>query len=234
MQSFFDNLHNEGRVRLTSADAPTLAEIDAATNGLLDFEREYRLNLAGTAPVPVWSAVRWGAAGVYRAAQFLAYRELGPDALARDLGIPCPEPPSAAVCYSVDLSFRFLPDLIRLARAAAANDPLVERLMAWAASWPLSSVGISGVSPGPIEAFIEDESLRMLYVDRIIATKDVSRLTNDRVRIAVAAAIGAFPELAPEVAAALPEGRGRTVVQNPALRPGEPSGGDDDREAADL
>jgi hypothetical protein len=203
MQAFFDMLFSEGRVRLASDQPPRPPDVEAAADDVLRFERQYRLNLAGTPPAPSRGAVCWGAACLYRAAQFLVYRDLGPALLKRDLSSPCPEQAKPEVCYGVDLCFRFLPDLIRLARAAAQSDPLVEQLMAWSGQWPLSSVGVSGVTCGAIDGFIADESLRLLYVDRIIATKDTSRLADERVREAVRAALGAFPELSSEIAAAL-------------------------------
>jgi hypothetical protein len=45
-----------------------------------------------------------------------------------------------------------------------------------------------------------------MYADRIIASRDVSRLTDARVRSAVAEALGMHTELAAEVAAALADG----------------------------
>ena len=46
--------------------------------------------------------------------------------MTEQLSVPCPQKASPAVCYSVDLTFRFLPDLTRLARAASEDDPLVK------------------------------------------------------------------------------------------------------------
>ena len=203
MQAFFDMLFSEGRVRLASDQPPRPPDVEAAADDILRFERQYRINLAGTPPAPSRGAVCWGAQRLYRAAQFLVYRDLGPKQLAQDLSVPCPEKPGAEACYGVDLCFRFLPDVIRLARAASQSDPLVEQLMAWAGQWPLSSVGVSGVTCGAIDGFIGDESLRLLYVDRIIAAKDTSRLGDARVNEAIRAALGAFPEFAPELAAVL-------------------------------
>jgi hypothetical protein len=203
MQAFFDMLFSKGRVRLASDEPPRPPDVEAAADDILRFERQYRFSLAGTPPAPSRGAVCWGAACLYRVAQFLVYRDLGPAQLARDLSQACPETPNPAVCYAVDLSFRFLPDLIRLARAASHSDPLTEQLLAWAGQWPLSSVGVSSVTCGAIDGFMGDDSLRLLYVDRIIATRDTSRLGDDRVNDTVRAALGAFPELSPEIAAAV-------------------------------
>lgn len=203
VQSFFESLFSDGRPELRTGAPPADDELDAAVRLILSEERRQRNTLAGSPPTPDAAAVRWGAALTYRAAQFLAYRDLPAELIARELTLPCPSPASAAVIYGVDLTFRFLPDLARLARAASPDDPLSLQLKTWAVAWPLSSVGMPGIEPGSIEDFIEQPALRMLYVDRIMATGDVGRLRDERVASAVRAALGEFPQLAPRIAAAL-------------------------------
>lgn len=203
VREFYTALVADGVLRLRTEAPPTTGDLADATQFLLDHEQTYRRSLAGNPPRPLEPAVSWAAGLFYRAAQFLEYRDLNEDLLRRDLGVSCPEQKSAAVCYAVDLSFRFLPELIRLARAASESDPLTQRLMIWASEWPLSSVGVKGLSPVDVDDFISDVSLRTLYLDRIIATGDVSRLEDPRVRELARAALGAHPELAPKIAAAL-------------------------------
>lgn len=203
VQEFYTALLSDGRLRLRSEAPASTDEMEAATEFLLQQERTGRRSLAGRPPAAERNAVSWAAGAFYRAAQFLVYRDLNEDALKRDLSVPCPEPGSPAVCYAVDLSFRFLPELIRLARAASESDPLTKRLMTWAGEWPLSSVGVKGVSDVVIDVFIDDASMRALYLDRIIATDDIERLEDPRMRDAARRALGAYPELAPKIAAAL-------------------------------
>ena len=212
VQEFYEALLLDGRLHLRSEGLPAAEELDSATRFLLQQEQTSRRSLAGDPPAPEMTAVRWAAGAFYRAAQFVVYRDLNEDALKRDLSVPCPGPGSPTVSYSVDLSFRFLPELIRLARAASENDPLTTRLMIWASEWPLSSIGVKGVSAVSTDAFIEDASLRALYVDRLIATEDIQRLEDPRVREAVQRALGAYPELAPGIAAALDSSTVPTTV----------------------
>ena len=201
--AFFESLFSDGRPELRTAAPPPEGELDDAVQLIISEERRQRRTLAGSPPEPEAAAIRWGAAMTYRAAQFLAYRDLPAQLIARELSTPCPSPSSAAVCYGVDLTFRFLPDLARLARAASPDDPLSLQLKTWSEAWPLSSVGMPGIEPGSIEDFIGQPALRMLYVDRIMATGDVGRLRDERVVSAVRAALGEFPQLAPRIAAAL-------------------------------
>lgn len=153
-------------------------------------------------PPPLVPAVgEWALLRVYRACQALVHRDVGPDAVRAALAEPCPVPPSPAACYSADLAFRVLPDLIGLARGVAADDPLVAGLEALARAWPLSSVGVAGLGDVDVRAFVEDPCLLRLYADRVIERADVSRTVHPRVRDAVRAAVGAFPDLAPKLAA---------------------------------
>jgi hypothetical protein len=73
-----------------------------------------------------------------------------------------------------------------------------------ARTWPLSSVG-ADLGPGPfdVDAFVGDASLRALYVDRVLAQADLSRLGDPRVDDAAREALGARPDLRPAVARAL-------------------------------
>lgn len=210
VRSFFESLYDDGRPELRTAAPPPDEEMDAAVRCILGEERRQRRSLAGVPPQPDEAAVRWGAEMTYRAAQFLAYRDLPAELIGRQLTAACPARPSPAVCYGVDLTFRFLPDLARLVRTVSPEDPLSAQVKSWAQEWPLSSVGVPGIEPGSVEDFIGDAALRMLYVDRIMAAGDVSRLCDERVAAAVSAALGEFPQLSPRIAAAL---------QRPKLEP---------------
>ncbi len=166
-----------------------------------------RLELPGTPPPFSPAAGIWAGTLFYQAGQFLVHREIGAEVVRKSLGKACPRGDDASRAYSVDLVFRYLPDLLSLARGIAHEDPLVERLTVLARQWPLSSAGValpSGVDPSP---FMKDRCLRILYAERIIASKDVSRLDRADVREAVREAIGLHPELSPEVAAALEKTR---------------------------
>jgi hypothetical protein len=106
----------------------------------------------------------------------------------------------------VDLTFRCLPSLVKMARSAAPSDPLLTHLARWAVEWPLSSVGMAVAGAIEIGPWTSDPCLLGLYVDRVIARGDASRLTNLQVREAVQQALGLFPELAPKMAAAIANG----------------------------
>jgi hypothetical protein len=157
----------------------------------------------GVPPAYDPQAALWGACMFYRAAQLAVFRALGPDAVEAAFRDPAPPNDTPSAVWSVDVVFRFLPDLYRLSAGLATEDPLSLKLMEFARAWPLSSVGLRNVDVDTTKLiWLDDDGLRRLYVDRVIATKDQSRLNDPRVALSVREAIGAFPELAPELAAA--------------------------------
>jgi hypothetical protein len=175
---------------------------------LAEMDRATRQNLSGTAPEFMPDVAHWAACILHRGCQFLVCRDVDASLIGPGLREPCPAPRCPATDYSADLALQYLPDLIGMTRQAAAGDPLLEHLLALAREWPLSSVGVREVEAPDVQSFIGDAALRQLYVDRILAREDVSRLGNPRVDGAVREALGAFPELCWSVAAR---------VQSPAL-----------------
>lgn len=208
LRAFLSELFDHGRVRVAPPDAAessaagNSADADQAVqNVLADRDAAVRTDFPGEAPPPDFAVALWAARQFHRACQFALYRDLPAEAMAAAFAEPCPAAPHASRHYSVDLVFRFLPDLYRLARSASSEDPLCEQLRRWADAWPLSSVGMRDANPADVGPILEHRGLLKLYVDRIIAREDAGRLTVAPVRAAVRAALGAFAELAPAPAA---------------------------------
>jgi MoxR-vWA-beta-propeller ternary system domain bpX4 len=192
-------LFDEGRMVLQSAATHTSQELREAEGVLAEFDRRYRLELPGEAPGLSAAAATWAAEMFIRACQCLVFREIDEAGVNERLSPRLNGKLDASAHYSVDLTFRLLPDLYHRAEAASRHDPLLTRLKEWADEWPLSSVGIAGSTPKQLDAILEHPSLRILYADRIIARKDIGRLNDPRARAAVLGAIGLHEELAPEV-----------------------------------
>ena len=159
---FVESLLADGRVRVASAIdrqgaliEPSSNDLELTASILTEFESHYRDDHPGIPPDLSCESMLWGALTVFRASSFLAHRDSNADVIHRAMNTPCPEAASPSVCYSVDLTLRFLPDLIRLAKAASANDPLVEILTTLARQWPLSSVGVADVGPVDPTSFVE-------------------------------------------------------------------------------
>ncbi len=200
---FLVALINHGRVEVGSPAHWQDAELQAVDQILADFEQNYRLELPGEPPPYVASAGKWAAMKFYRACQFAVYRDIPVSAIHEELTDAPTDKRGPEVHYSVDLVFRFLPDLEKFARSAAERDPLLDRLRKWGQRWPLSSVGLADVGDVSSEGFREDASLMSLYADRILATNDLARLADPSARAAVMCALGRHTDLAPRVAKAL-------------------------------
>lgn len=199
---FVNSLLEHGRVRV-SAELMPLADLGDAVEQL---DATVRSEMAWVAPSLRTETAQWALTLLYRGCQFLTHRHLEASLIDQAFAVPRPWRPSADVCYSADLAFRFLPDLLALARGIAVDDPLVANLRRLSTRWPLSSVGVGDLGPVDVSPFIDNDSCKMLYVDRIILRSDVSRLADTRVREAVLASVGNYPELAPEIAAAATAG----------------------------
>jgi hypothetical protein len=202
LPTFLQSLFDHGHVRVPQPDRVETAEdVKSAAALLADFEPSWRLEFPGDAPVFFPPAALWAARMMYRAAQGAVFRDVPLETLKNGLSAACPACSDAAsLHYSVDLVFRFLPEVATLARRASSDDPLLEIVLSFANRWPLSSVGMKGVQPESLDAIASHAGLLQLYVDRILARDDFSRLTDDRVRAAAQRAIGAYPELSPAVA----------------------------------
>jgi hypothetical protein len=201
----------------------------AVSPGALDVIRGWdaanRLEFPGRAPPLAETTAVRSAEVFYRACQFAVYRDVDAQTVATLFTEPVHEsidggangkPATAADHYTVDLVFRFLPELYRLAHRAASADPLCDGLRLWAAEWPLSSIGMAAIgaastnpmtkgeaNPDDLATVCNDEGLLRLYADRVIARRDTSRLADPRVRAAVRTALGHFDDLCPPIAKAL-------------------------------
>jgi hypothetical protein len=204
LSQFLQRLFEDGRVMVSAPEPVDKEELRAAEPTLAALEAVYRLDLPGEAPPLLPATARWAAMSMFHACQFVAYRDADEEMVAAALSSPLPAADAAprnedgpgclsyqaALHYSVDLTLRFLPDLLRLARSNAENDPLLGYLRQWAIAWPLSSVGLPDVTPDSIEPIVNHPCLLKMYGDRIIARKDRSRLGDPRVNQVVQQALG--------------------------------------------
>lgn len=200
---FLTNLLEDGRVVVPEIGSNSQADDQDVAELLACFERQYRLDLPSGLPQFEAAAGRWAASRFFLACQFAVYRDQPAEAVHKELAAAWDAAATPAVHYSVDLVFRYLPDLTRFAVSASEGDPLVQHLLRWARQWPLSSVGILEVGEVVVDALAGNHALLQLYTDRIIASGDISRLSDERVRQAVRASLGMYPDLAPKIDGAL-------------------------------
>lgn len=207
LANFLRQLQDSGEIVFDSNAPPNLEATEEADaiQQLLELDKRRRLELAHEAPRLRVDAAMWAARLMFRISQFLVYREIPAKQIEADLGEACPGEPDDEQIYSADLILWRLPELTQRAIQIASSDPLVQQLLKLAWEWPLSSVGIALEVPenGPepnLAPVLDNPALCQLYVDRILAAKDTSRLHHPEVVNAISNALGGYPDLAPEFA----------------------------------
>ncbi len=198
MAGFLKGLLAEGKASVTAEAAPVM---DAPARALLlQAEVSARLELTGQAPEFQLGVGDWAALILYSACRFVVCRDEAPAEIVRVLKTPCPQARSPETEWSADVLLRHLPEVYRQARHQSPGDPLLLELASLGAAWPLSSVGIPGIQGFDSAPLMDHPVLGRLYLDRILRCSDLSRLNDPVTCEAARAALGAHPELAPEVA----------------------------------
>ena len=135
------------------------------------------------------AAAMWAVVYFYRATQLVLLRNLGEEAIEEHL-TDFSEQITAENIYSIDLVFRYLPDLFQLAKSLAPADLLVKKLIATATKYPFSSVTIDLSTAANHELILDNPTLRRIYIDRIILAKDKKRVEDNELQEWVREAIG--------------------------------------------
>ena len=170
----------EHPVAIVEPDEQTLVDWIVAA------ELEYRAQLPSNPPkVDCFCAV-WAMKQFVRASQLMVHRELGEQFIQSGLEA---EPADvalrisnlnrteyASIHYSVDLTFRFLPDLERLTKAASQTDPLLNHIALWADRWPLSFARTlrAKIELEKMEPILQNRCLRILYIERALGPNPTS------------------------------------------------------------
>ncbi len=197
---FLQGLFEDGRVSVPSISPIGESERIEGDRLLSRYDRLWRRELPLEPPPLVPQVARWAGTQFYRACQLAVYRDYSEADCSRELGTTVGVKATPAAHYSVDLVFHYIPDLIKF---VPVDDPLSVILYQWARDWPLSSVGVADVGDVTIDQFTENRCLLMLYVDRVLLRRDLARLACPITREAVRSTLGLFPDLAPEIAAAI-------------------------------
>jgi len=166
LTDFLESLFDDGAV--TFSDRPVAIPDDRrAARDLLDrvFAAQ-RLSVAGP-PVAFDADTALAAAEFVRwACWFVVNRDEPAAEVERMLTVP-PEPQTAGQHLSADLTFRYLAQVHRRARALSPDDPLTVRLEETLRRFPFSGV-LADVAVGPTTglAFDNHPGLQLLYAER--------------------------------------------------------------------
>ncbi|HMO15086.1 MAG TPA: hypothetical protein PKD64_13300 [Pirellulaceae bacterium] len=188
--TFLRQLFEEGAIELIAPHEPSPKEIDEGIGFAESFEQGYRQELAGTPPIFSPEPFSWAALNFYRAAQFILYRDINAEIINAELTRSEKPYVNHSAIYSVDLVFRFLPDLLSFARREGNDDPVEKRIVEWLKDWPLSNAGT------PTESFSDHPTLCRMYADRLIAKLgdrlELADITDDNVRQTILADLGLY------------------------------------------
>lgn len=182
LSEFIEELLTEGKVTITGKPVvPSVKDLQDTSSFLHLIHQQESIHLAGTAPSYNESAAIWSAHFFYKCVHYTVWRDIGEKEIKKGL-LPFQEPYTAAAAWSADLVLRHLPRLTELARGLSPGDILLQEMKNTAGHWLLSSPGIELDSSTPQRPLPEHDGLRQLYLERIIRTKDKSKLSDQSVR----------------------------------------------------
>lgn len=190
--SFVQTLLTDGKITVDGAlSAFEEDDLSDSAKLLSRFYEEDIVHMPLTAPAFEAGPAVWAAKHLYLSLQLIVLRELPPQTIEESLE-PFNGEISPSSIYSADLVLRYLPDIFNLARGLAPADIMVTKMAESAAYWPFSSVGI------PLQQEIDDSiilnhpSLKTAYIDRIIRTKDIKRISDENMKEYVMEALGNY------------------------------------------
>lgn len=192
LSTFFSTLFAEGKVVATGevsgfdpADRPALEKV------LYRCYQDDVLAMPSQAPAFHPEAACCAAQFIYNAVQLIVRRDLDNEAVEKHLA-GLPEPASAEIIYSADLTLRYLPELFGLARGLAPLDIVVTKLKDTATRWPFSSVGILLETEYALDNILAHPSLKYAYTDRILTRQDKNRAQHPQVMALVSSTLGNY------------------------------------------
>ena len=164
-------------------------DLKDSVRGLEYFYKKDILDIPHIAPPFHPEAALWSAQYIYRAVQMIVLRELGEEEVAKHL-TDSPFEKTPEVIYSVDLTMRYLGDLLNIAKGLAPDDILVKKLKQSAEEFPFSSVGLKVEGELNEKIILSHPALKYAYADRIINKKDKNRIQNNNIRELVKELLG--------------------------------------------
>jgi hypothetical protein len=169
----------------------TEEDLQIATQRLRENHKFQQQELTATVPAFHARAAIWAAGFLYRAVQLVMLRDLGEEVV-NNLLTSYDGEVSPETILSVDLSFRYLRNLMSLAKGLAPEDVLVKKMEEAAIRWPFSSVGMKVEGDMKIDVIMKNDCLRREYIDRIIEARDTKRCDNVQVNEYVQEALGNY------------------------------------------
>jgi hypothetical protein len=170
------------------------SDAQEAVTLLLTHYQEAALELPLAAPAFDPEAALWGARYLFMASHLVMLRNVADEAVKAHL-MPYTGKVDAAAVFSVDLTLRYLSDLLQLAKGLAPDDVLVQCMQNTLLAWPFSSVGTGLEGDVEIGVILQQPSLKYHYRDQIIRHRDRHRMHHPAVRALIEEALGDYAQL---------------------------------------
>lgn len=181
LTNFFTNLLNKGSATIENTlinfDADDIFKLKIV---LENYYHEDKLEMPYKAPEFNIDACLWSAKYLYCATHLVILRELDNtkiEEFLQDFNGKI----TADVIYSVDLCFRYLPQVFNFAKNLSPEDFLVKKLTKTAYDWGFSSFGIELEPPFDSKEILKNKSLTYAYIDRILENKDKKRIDTNEI-----------------------------------------------------
>ncbi|AXG71798.1 hypothetical protein KORDIASMS9_04056 [Kordia sp. SMS9] len=179
-------------VLYTSEPKVTTSELNDVTDFLAQEYENESLNYPFDAPLFDKETATWAAKTIYYAAQFLAHRLEEPKNLNKFFedfkGELTP-----SVCLSADISLRFLPFIIKELEHIDFDDWLVKLLKTQLEKFPYTTIGHDldlEIKEEKLASLFQNNCFRTLFIDRVIAQKDISLTAHKIIQENVAIHLG--------------------------------------------
>ncbi|QEG39811.1 hypothetical protein [Roseimaritima ulvae] len=198
LAEFAQRLLHDGHAAVPALPAilePAAEDQQQATAILCEAERVLRAAAPDTPPALNAAAALW-ALRVFAWAGYTALdRNQERTTLPDELSPSQPDATHLDSHWSVDVVFRFLPELCRRAERIAPEDKLHATLQTLAAQWPMSSVGMPiDWSVESLQMVMADDSLCRILVDRVTARADKRMAADETVQKTLRDDAGAYAE----------------------------------------
>lgn len=163
----------------------------------LFLEKEYQketLTFPYEDPAFHYKSAVWAAEIVYQTAQLILYRkkEVGEleNLLPKENFVP-----TAATILSVDLSLRFLPDMIQQLKLIDHDDALIPLLELIIKKWHYSAINYSWENEEVVKlSFTDNPCVQQLYLDRVVRFKNSNLAKNSKINSLLKSNFGMFED----------------------------------------
>jgi hypothetical protein len=182
LSSFINDLLTSGNIIIQGAIVDFAIDDEKQALILLkQYYNEDMLEMPLEAPAFNGSAALWSAKYFYNAIQFTLLRNELEEKINERLNRFEGEI-NASTIFSVDLMFRYLPSLFELTKGLAPSDVLVKILQQTASEWPFSSIGMEMEAVKNEAIVLENVSLKIMYIDRLMSKKDERRIIKNELQ----------------------------------------------------